>query len=260
MEREKKLRELQVVEDLERDLALVRAEAAKDLRDRWRALANMGAAEAQANSTVLPELLTSNNSTAPLSEADLYELKLKLHDTLRTLNDNNLMLFAEFVQVLQPDAIKDDAVSPSAFSLETIRPVLSFALQLQAQQTINNVINRDSDVGAADADGFSADNLVINPRPPSAQAPSEDGKPVFAQGQSAAAPPGMTAPELKHREELSNRIFHLPNAKQKEVCSWLQSHSPQAITTTTNIDTQYLMPEQVKELETLLEGMDGDAA
>ena len=41
------LRELQVVEDLERDLALVRAEAAKDLRDRWRALANMGAAEAQ---------------------------------------------------------------------------------------------------------------------------------------------------------------------------------------------------------------------
>ena len=43
--------------------------------------------------------------------------RLKLHDTLRTLNDNNLMLFAEFVQVLQPDAIKDDAVSPSAFSM-----------------------------------------------------------------------------------------------------------------------------------------------
>ena len=43
--------------------------------------------------------------------------RLRLHGTLCTLNNNNLMLFAGFMQVLQPDAIKDNTMSPSAFSI-----------------------------------------------------------------------------------------------------------------------------------------------
>eukprot|EP01012_Entosiphon_sulcatum_P008048 TRINITY_DN1423_c0_g1_i4.p1 TRINITY_DN1423_c0_g1~~TRINITY_DN1423_c0_g1_i4.p1 ORF type:complete len:588 (-),score=93.96 TRINITY_DN1423_c0_g1_i4:62-1798(-) len=138
VELERRAREEQIKEELERDLERVRTEVEMERRQRWQQEGEERREKLMERSTPrLPPAEKPEKAERP-QETDeiLRNLRRKLAETLRELNDENMFTFADYALQLQPEAVdsQNNSIHPNRFDKSTLPLAVNYACQLKATQ------------------------------------------------------------------------------------------------------------------------------
>eukprot|EP01006_Ploeotia_vitrea_P055655 TRINITY_DN68020_c1_g5_i1.p1 TRINITY_DN68020_c1_g5~~TRINITY_DN68020_c1_g5_i1.p1 ORF type:complete len:793 (-),score=152.64 TRINITY_DN68020_c1_g5_i1:247-2625(-) len=278
LEREKQAREDSVKQELERDLQLVRSEVEEERRRRWwdgdahaKAMLDRDQlySEIMNNREREMKLLMLEQARAeglPLPGDDQdFEMRCKLQQALQGLTAADLLRFADYCLVLQPDVIHDNAINPIMFSKSNLPLATNYALQLKARhQPVYTLVEGGNNNGTSNK-VYQYTNANNNNNHPAAAATRTQQTPPPAiadnprnqqqqhqqqyQQQPAAQQGGTSLPpiqkqqqkddgplyklnedETKERVAVARKILRdMSPQKQGAVCEWLKENSPSAI-------------------------------